>query len=129
MKNKAEPIPGTIQLLEMARELICKEKGDEKPVTDYQLAKRLGWSTARISNYMSGLRTLDDDACETVANALELPLETVLACVYLERSRRSENDTLSRAWERVCQSVAPSLAPAVVGLALGFEVARVILAY
>lgn len=129
MSKKEKPIPTSTDFLNMVRELISKEKGDGLPVSDYAIAKRLGFSPQRIYKLMAGQRGLDDQGCERVAEVLELPLETVLACVYLERSRRSENDTLSRAWERVCQSVAPSLAPAVIGLALGFEVARVILAH
>lgn len=129
MSKKERDIPTTSDFLEMVRELISKEKGDGQPVSDYAMAKYLGFSPQRIYKLLDGQGGLDDQGCERVAEVLELPLETVLACVYLERSRRSENDTLSRAWERVCQSVAPSLAPAVIGLALGFEVARVILAH
>jgi hypothetical protein len=129
MRTETGELPTTITFLEMVKELIAKEKGDGKAVSDYALSKRLGFSSQRIYKLTDGTYTLDDQGCERVAEVLELPLETVLACVYLERSRRSENATLSRAWERVCQSVAPSLAPAVIGLALGFEVARVILAH
>jgi transcriptional regulator with XRE-family HTH domain len=125
--KNATTVPDTVEFMSMVKELIAKEKGNADAVTDYQLAKYFGWSTSRISNYMGRVRTLDDEACEAVSDALKIPLETVLACIYLERSRRSENDKLTQAWEHICQSVAPSLAPAVIGLALGFETARVIL--
>lgn len=127
MTKDAKSVPDTIEFMNMVKDLIAKEKGSAAVITDYQLAKYLGWSPARISNYMGRIRTLDDDACETVSEVLKIPLETVLACIYLERSRRSENDKVTQAWEHICQSVAPSLAPAVIGLALGFETARVIL--
>lgn len=129
MKTGQDQIPTTVDLLNMAKELIAKEKGDGKPVSDYALSKRLGFSHQRLYKLMDGTYTLDDQGCERVAEVVGLPLETVLACVYLERSRRSENDKLTQAWEHICQSVAPSLAPAVIGLSLGIELARVILAH
>lgn len=127
MGNNADQIPTTIDMLNEVKSLIKKEKGISEEVSDYALAKRLGFSHQRIYRLMAGTHTLDEKGCETVADALGWPLETVLACVYLERSRRSENDKLTQAWEHICQRVAPSLAPAITGLILGIETARVIL--
>lgn len=127
MDTGQDRIPTTIDFLNMVKELIAKEKEDGKPVSDYAVSKRLGFSSQRVYKLMDGTYTLDDQGCERVSEVLKLPLETVLACIYLERSKRSENDKLTQAWEHICQRVAPSLAPAVIGLALGFETARVIL--
>ncbi|MAX55402.1 MAG: hypothetical protein CL537_07810 [Alcanivoracaceae bacterium] len=109
-------IPTTIDLLNMVKELIAKEKGDGKPVSDYALSKRLGFSSQRVYKLTDGTYTLDDEGCEVVSKLLDWPLETVLACVYLERSKRAEKETLSQAWERVCLKVVPSFAPAFIGL-------------
>lgn len=107
MSRKLGHIPTTVDLLEEVRALIAKEKGDGMPVTDYRVAKHLGMSTQRISRYFNGLNTLDDEGCAIVAQALDYPLETVLACVYLERSKRQEqDDTVTQAWQRICQRVA-----------------------
>lgn len=108
-------IPTTIDFLNMVKGLIAKEKGDDQPVSDYALAKRLGFSHQRIYKLMKGTRSLDDQGCEAVAKELDWPLETVLACVYLERSKRAEKESLSQAWERVCLKVVPSFAPVFIG--------------
>lgn len=129
MDTGQDRIPTTIDFLNMVKDLIAKEKGDGKPVSSYAVAKRLEFKTSRIYGLMDGTYTLDDQGCERVAEVVGLPLETVLACVYLERSKRSENDKLTQAWEHICQRVAPSLAPAVIGLSLGIGLARVILAH
>ena len=116
MNAKAQKIPGTIDFLEMVRELISKEKKDGKPVSDYAVAKRLGMSPQRVSRYFSEVSTLDDQGCQTVADTLNWPLETVLACIYFERSSKQENDSVTRAWQRLCQRVAVSVFPFFTGL-------------
>ena len=116
MDKTRDQIPTTGDLLNMVKELIAKEKGDGKPVTDYALAKHLGFKTSRMYGLAAGSHTLDDQGCEAVAKALDWPLETVLACVYLERSKRAEKESLSQAWERVCLKVVPSFAPVIIGV-------------
>ena len=111
MASKQPEIPTTVDLLEMVRALIAKEKGDGLPVSDYALGKYLGWSRSRISSYMTGRTALDDNGCQTVADTLNWPLETVLACIYFERSSKQENDSVTRAWQRLCQRVAVSVFP------------------
>lgn len=116
MTTLQEGIPTTVDLLERVRALIYKEKTDGKPVSDYALGNYLGWSRSRISSYMTGRTTLDESGCQTVADVLNLPLETLLACVQLERATKQGNDTLSRAWERVCHRVAVGVFPFFIGL-------------
>lgn len=95
----------------MIRSLISEEHFLGGEVTDYRLAKELGWNPTRISRYVNGQSVLDDDACQTVAKVLAWPLETVLACIYLERSKRLQNDNVTSAWERICQRVAVGVVP------------------
>lgn len=116
MDTGQDRIPTTVDFLVMVKELIAKEKGDGKPVSDYALSKRLGFSSQRVYKLTDGTYTLDDEGCEVVSRILDWPLETVLACVYLERSKRAEKESLSQAWERVCLKVVPSFAPVIIGV-------------
>lgn len=114
-------IPTTLDFLEEVRALISKERADGKPVSDYAVAKRLGWKSGRFYNYTSGNSTFDDGACAVIAQTLDYPLETVLACVYLERSKKQDqNDTVTQAWQRICQHVAMSLVCFCVGFSSVF---------
>lgn len=120
MADNFETIPSTKDLVEQARLLISKKKYGGAAVTDYRLAKELGWDSRRISRYLLGQSTLDDEGCQTLADVLDLPLETVLTCIYFERANKAGNDTVSRAWQRICQSVAFSVVPFFAGFFLVF---------
>jgi len=119
MNAKSEELPTSKDLLEMARSLIAKEKPEYQPVSDYRLAKELGFSHQRVYKLMQGLRALDNDGCQAVAEAIGWPLETVLACVYLERAKRQDNDKVTAALERICHRVAITVTPIFIGFLAG----------
>ena len=50
---------------------------------DLALAKHLGWTSGRVSQYMSGKRVMDDESCLALALQLEIhPLEIIgNACI------------------------------------------------
>ena len=69
--------------------------------SDYQLAKKLATSTARISNYRSGTNFFDDLMVLKVAELLELDPLYVLACVNIERSERAGVAEMVNFWRGV----------------------------
>lgn len=69
MDTGQDRIPTTIDFLNMVKELIAKEKGDGKPVSNYAVAKRLEFKTSRIYGLMNGTYTLDDQGCERVSKS------------------------------------------------------------
>lgn len=115
MTVNAPVIPTTVDLLNDVKALISKEKLDGGECSDGRLAREMGWSRARVSSYMTRRTSLDNDACQTVAKALGWPLETVLACIALERAQRAEDDIVARAWARICQRVAVGVGPFFIG--------------
>lgn len=58
--------------------------------SDYQLAKKLGWTPQRLSGYRIGRRELDDEACVQIAELLELPAPYVMACVAAARAKSAD---------------------------------------
>ena len=119
MADDTAHIPTTVDLLEMARSLMEKEKNGGERLINYRMAKLLGWSPSRLGNYFAGRSTLDEDGCETIAEVIGWPLETVLACVYLERAKKQNNDAVTKAWERLCQRVAITVTPIFIGFLAG----------
>lgn len=69
--------------------------------SDYQLAKKLGSSTNRISNYRVGTNFFDDDMVLKVAYLLELDPLFVLACINIERSERAGKIDMVNFWKGV----------------------------
>lgn len=120
MNAQAREIPTTAELLEMVRALIQKEKGPDVTISDYAVAKRLGWSPQRIYRLLDGTHTLDENGCLDVAAAIGWPAETVLACIYLERAKKQNKDSLAAALERLCHRVAISVSPVFIGFIAGF---------
>lgn len=59
-------------------------------VSDYALAKFLGWRTQRVYTYRHTPRELDDEACVQIATALDVPPAYVMACVAAERAKRAD---------------------------------------
>lgn len=107
MAENIPEIPTTLDFLDEVRALILKENPGLDVVSNNRLAKRLGWDSARLRNYIHGRSTLDEEGCKVIAQVLDYPVETVLACVYLERSKkRDPDDSVTHAWERICQRVA-----------------------
>lgn len=61
-----------------------------KSLTDYQLAKRLGLSNARISDYRKGHRRPDEYACTRIAVALGVDPAIVIAEIAVEWEKNEE---------------------------------------
>lgn len=58
--------------------------------SDYQLAKRLGFSLSAVSSYRTGRRFLDDDSALTIALALNVNPMQVIAAANAERAKTPE---------------------------------------
>ena len=62
-------------------------KDKKKFTSDYKLAQHMGLAPARIANYRSGRRELDDSTCLLVADLLGLPDHVVLLAVWASREK------------------------------------------
>ena len=70
--------------------------------SDYAIAKKLGISTQRVSNYRRGRHTFDDEMCTRVALALGINPFKVIAEINAEKAKTAEKrkfwkDAASRA--------------------------------
>jgi len=83
--------------------------------TDYQLAKKLGFSTSRVAQYRISSRELDDEGCLKVAELLEMPAPYVMACIAAARAKSTE---ARRAWEKAAKMLKAGTAAALLGAAL-----------
>ncbi|MFC4654346.1 hypothetical protein ACFO3I_04810 [Rheinheimera marina] len=72
--------------------------------TDYQLTKKLGESTARISQYRKTDRVMDDDLAIKIAYLLDQNPLAVLADAHIERESKRGNETMVIFWEEVRKS-------------------------
>jgi len=85
-------------------------------LTSYnKLAKFLGSSSGHISQYVTGKRKLDPKMCHKVADALGLEVGFVLACIQVERAKRTEDRD---AWQRVADLVKVASVASVLALAV-----------
>lgn len=91
-------------------ELLDAVKQKYRMTSDYQLAKRLGESRNRISNYRVGRSTFDETMALKIAHELDLDEGYVLACIAAERAQHEET---RKAWERVARRLATAAAIAV----------------
>lgn len=66
--------------------------------SDYGLAKRLGFSRQRVSNYTNGLRVFDNETAVRVAELLQLDPLRVIADMELERASSPDQ---RKFWERI----------------------------
>lgn len=72
--------------------------------SDYQLTKKLGESSARISQYRTGRNIMDDDFALKVSYLLDLNPLAVLADAHIEREMKRGNNSLVIFWEEVKRS-------------------------
>lgn len=96
----------TEKLLDRARELCA-------PPTDYQLAKRLGISTSRLSNYRNRRSTPDNEVGFKIAKMLGIPTPEVIA--YFEEDKTTDPKKLEF-WRSQLPRVLPSIAIAFAAL-------------
>ncbi len=72
--------------------------------SDYQLTKKLGESSARISQYRTGRNIMDDDMAIKISYLLDLNPLAVLADAHIERETKRGNNSLVIFWEEVKNS-------------------------
>ena len=93
---------------------LVKEKHGLK--NDRQLALHLQMTTGTVSNYMSGKRIMDDEACLRIAMELEIDPLKVFAAAGLDRAAKTGQKSL---WEVFLKRTAATSAAAVlVGVGL-----------
>lgn len=88
--------------METTRELLERAREACAPPTYYRLAKVLGVSQARVSQWKAG-HTFGDEMAVKVAELIGLDPAYVLACVQAERTTDGE---ARRAWARLAGLVA-----------------------
>lgn len=72
--------------------------------SDYQLAKKLGESRSRISQYRTKDRVMDDDMAIKISYLLDLNPLAVLADAHIEREMKRGNDSMVIFWQEVKKS-------------------------
>jgi len=99
----------TAKLLDKARELCV-------PATDYRLAKTLGVSAGRMSNWRRG-KFPDNEAAFKLADLLGIPATEVIAYIEADRAKTDQQRSF---WSAHLSRALPSIAIASAGLlALG----------
>lgn len=83
--------------MKTAAEYLDAIKEAQGIVSDYGLAKRLGWSRPRISHYRSGMHHFDESGALQVAELLDLDPAEVLTAQARARWYRSQLRLESRA--------------------------------
>lgn len=81
-------------------ELLNRVKAAYDLGSDYALAKKLGVSVQRVSNYMRKKTFLDDKMAFIVAELLDLNPAYVVACSNMERAERKEDKSSVSFWMR-----------------------------
>lgn len=68
-------------------EILDRVKAEYGLTSDYQLAKKLGVSGSRISNYRAGISNIDDSLILSIENLLDVPPGSLLLEMHAERSK------------------------------------------
>ena len=71
--------------------------------SDAAIARRVGLSQQRFSNYATGVRTMDDDAIIGCANVLNLDARTTLAA---HRAETAHTERERQFWRRIGKAAA-----------------------
>ena len=85
--------------------------------SDYAVAKMLGISTQRLSNYRTGRNRFDDLMAYKVAELLELDPAEVIAQINMERAKRPEE---RKAWKEILERLGSAAAVVTLGVSLLF---------
>lgn len=72
--------------------------------SDYQLAKKLGENTSRISMYRTNGSVMNDEMAVKIAYLLDKNPLTVLSDAHIEYETKRGNDSLVMFWEEVRKS-------------------------
>lgn len=89
--------------MKTAAEYIDAIKTEHGIVSDYALAKRLGWSRARVSQYRTGLHHFDETGALQVAELLDLdPAEVLLDALASRAHSPAARAAFESARARIC---------------------------
>lgn len=83
--------------------------------SDYALAKRMGWNTARVSIYRAGRRELDDEGCVQIAAELGVPPAYVMASIAAARAKSA---SIKKHWQEAAKLLKQGTAAAILATAL-----------
>lgn len=72
--------------------------------SDYQLGKKLGEGTSRISTYRTGRCVMNDEMAIKISYLLDLNPLTVLADAHIEYEMKRGSDAMVIFWEEVKKS-------------------------
>jgi hypothetical protein len=84
-------------------ELLAKQK---ELKTDLALAKSLNWSSGQLSQYKSGKRIMDDEACLALALALDINPMEIIGAACIDRAEKTGQKSL---WEVFTMRTAQSI--------------------
>lgn len=79
---------------------------------DLALANHLNWSSGKISQYMTGKRVMDDEACLAVALALDVNPMEIIGAACLDRAEKTGQKSLWEVFMSRSAAAAASLAMA-----------------
>lgn len=110
-------------------EFIDAAKARLQPPTDYQLARHLGISPNRVSNWRTGRNTFDEEIAVKIAELIERDPGYVLTCIAAERSTRV---AVKRAWQSAAKKIGAAVvtilaAVVAVQFAAGWEAGELLL--
>ena len=88
--------------MENVKKLLDEVKQRNGIETDYALAKLLELPRPRIHDYYKGKTTPDEFACLQIANALNIPLNHVIAAVKVDTEK---NEKRRSVWEKYYKQV------------------------
>lgn len=89
--------------MKTAAEYLDAIKEAQGIVSDYGLAKRLGWSRPRISHYRSGMHHFDEAGALQVAELLDLdPAEVLLDALASRAHSPAARAAFESARARIC---------------------------
>ena len=88
--------------MENVKKLLDAVKQRNSIESDYALAKFLDISTQRVSEYYNGKAIPNEFACLQIANALDIPLNRVIAAVKVDTEK---NEKRRSVWEKYYKQV------------------------
>jgi transcriptional regulator with XRE-family HTH domain len=80
--------------------------------SDYAVAKRLAISESAINAYRLGVRIMDNETARRIAEALDKPLEELIACAEIERAQRAGDKARAEAWKKRLKAFGQSVVAA-----------------
>ncbi|MFZ2973578.1 MAG: DUF3693 domain-containing protein [Ferribacterium limneticum] len=97
------------------KDLLDATKNAKGIETDGELARTLGVSKQAVSDYYNDKRAPDDYACLKIADALGMPLDSVIATV---KAASEKDETRREAWENYMKRLGGVAASLMAGIML-----------